>query len=243
MELKLDSVRNNELFDSLWEKVEESNALQPVKSRVARNDIAFAEPNLPFVKTDKGTVKRHATLLLYADFIERFYNSRKEETDQIDMDTSSLESILESLRQALGQALPAVHDASVDDDLFDLGLDSLVVFRVVNAIRIAMGLRDKLAPRHLYSNPTLASFSGLLGRLALGVRTPEDKSIEQGMNADVAKMQKIIARQQERLSFKMNPLDYVNPNHYMRINLFFSLRPDVSYENAFAKLQRGLHRR
>jgi hypothetical protein len=79
VELKAGTQRNNELFDSIWAKVEEANAMAPVKSRLSRNDVAFADNDMPFVRTDKGTVKRHATLVLYADTIERFYKSREDD--------------------------------------------------------------------------------------------------------------------------------------------------------------------
>lgn len=45
-----------------------------------------------------------------------------------------------------------------------------------------------------------------------------------------------------RLSFKLNPFDYVNPNHYMGLNFFFALRKGVNFEEAFANLQEGLGR-
>ena len=94
VELKTGTQRNNELFDSIWAKVEEANAMVTIKSRLSRNDVAFADDKMPFVRTDKGTVKRHATLVLYTDTIERFYKSREDEPDEVDIDTTSPESII-----------------------------------------------------------------------------------------------------------------------------------------------------
>jgi aryl carrier-like protein len=242
VELKPGTPRNNELFDSIWAKVEEANAMAPIKSRLSRNDIAFADSSMPFVRTDKGTVKRHATVVLYTDIIERFYKSREDEPDEVDIDTTSVESIIESLRSVLAENLPAITQASADEDLFDLGLDSLSVFRTVNAIRTSMGIRQQLAPRDFYANPTLSQFASVLARLTFGARTPEEKTAETELNDEIAKLRRMAAQQKSRLSFKMNPLDYVNPNHYMGINLFFRLRPETSFEEAYLKLQKGLHR-
>ena len=213
-----------------------------IKSRLSRNDVAFADDKMPFVRTDKGTVKRHATLVLYTDTIERFYKSREDEPDEVDIDTTSTESIIESLRSVLAENLPAVTQTSVDEDLFDLGLDSLSVVRSVDSIRTSMGIRQQLATRDFYANPTLSQFASVLARLTFGARTPEEKTAETELNDEIAKLRRMAAQQKSRLSFKMNPLDYVNPNHYMGINLFLRLRPETSFEEAYLKLQKGLHR-
>ncbi len=42
------------------------------KNQLQRDYSTFAEPDKPFVRTDKGTVKRRGTLALHADHIERF---------------------------------------------------------------------------------------------------------------------------------------------------------------------------
>ena len=110
------------------------------KNQLQRDYITFAEPEKPFVRTDKGTVKRRATLELYADYIERFYSSRDEDLDISTIDTISAESIMGSIRHILGSLLPEIQSASPDTDVFELGLDSLLVFRAIKIIRAATGL-------------------------------------------------------------------------------------------------------
>ncbi len=78
------------------------------KNQLQRDYITFAEPDKPSVRTDKGTVKRRATLALYADYIERFYTSRGEDPDAVTIDTISFESIIDSIRHILGSLLPAI---------------------------------------------------------------------------------------------------------------------------------------
>ncbi|KAK3167235.1 putative secondary metabolism biosynthetic enzyme [Lepraria neglecta] len=242
IELKDPSSRDNELFDSIWSTVEKANTLSLHKNQLQRDYITFAEPDKPFVRTDKGTVKRRATLALFADYIERFYSSRGEDSDAVTVDTSSVESIMGSIRHILGSLLPAIHEASPDTDLFSLGLDSLLVFRAVKTIRAAMGLQDQLAPRHLYANPTLAKFSAALARLAAEARKTNGTASDDLVNDDLAKMKRMIDKHKARLSFKLNPFDYVNPNHYMGLNFFFALRKGINFEQAFANLQEGLRR-
>lgn len=157
-------MRNNELFDSIWSTVERANTLSLHESQLQRDYITFADPDKPFVRTDKGTVKRRATIALYAEYIENFYSSRWEYSDAVTVtvDTSSVGSIMDSIRDILGSLLPAIRKASPDTDVFSLGLDSLLMDRAVKIIRAAMGLQDRLAPRHLYANPSLPSSLPLL---------------------------------------------------------------------------------
>lgn len=242
IELKDPSSRDNELFDSIWSTVEKANTLSLHKNQLQRDYITFAEPDKPFIRTDKGTVKRRATLALYADYIERFYNSRVEDSDAVTIDMSSVESIVESIRHVLGSLLPSIREAPPDTDVFSLGLDSLLVLRAVKIIRAGMGLQGQLAPRHLYANPTLVKFAGALARLADEARKANGTASDGLVVDDLAKMRRMIDEHKARLSFKLNPFDYVNFNHYMGLNLFFALRKGISFEQAFGNLQEGLRR-
>lgn len=170
IELKDPLSKSFELFDSIWATVERANKLSLQKSRLQRDYIAFSEPDKPFIRTDKGTIKRRATLNLYAEFIDRFYATRDAAVDGDDLeaftvDTTSTETITSSIRHIMSSLLPEIEKASVDEDVFGLGLDSLLVFQAVKTIRAATGLQDQLAPRHLYANPTLAKFSATLERI------------------------------------------------------------------------------
>lgn len=208
------------------------------KTQLHRSYVTFAEPDKPFIKTDKGTVKRAATLKLYNEYIDRFYNSREEEPEAVSMDTSSVDSIMDSVRELLGSSLPAIYDASPDTDFFDLGLDSLFVFQAVNVIRATLRLHDKLAPRHVYANPTLAKFAAVLYQLH---EEATEVHLDMGGSAP-NQIQELMRKHSLRRSFRMNSFDYVNPNHYMGINLYFPLQEGVSFQDAFEKLQAGLAR-
>ncbi|KAH6981580.1 hypothetical protein BKA56DRAFT_484717 [Ilyonectria sp. MPI-CAGE-AT-0026] len=262
IELKDPSVRNNELFDSIWEIVERANLSGLQKSRLQRHYIAFAEPDKPFIRTDKRTIKRRATLDLYADFIDRFYNSRyedgnDEELEAFTVNASSIETIASSIRDIFCSVLPDIRASSPDEDLFNLGLDSLLVFRVVNIMRAATGLEEQLAPRHLYANPTINKFSAQLASILeeakpdniyppIGITkatTPRSDGADSPPSGNgLTNMRRMAAEHRRRLGFKMNPFDAVNPNHYMGLNFYFALRQGVTFDEAFEKLQDGLAR-
>ena len=235
-------MRNDELFDNIWATVEKANALLLHKNQLRSDYITIAEPDKPFFRTDKGTVKRRATLALYEDYIERFYQSRSEAVDLVGIDTSSVESILSSIRVILGSSLPPILKASPDEDLFMLGLDSLQVYAAVNTIRTALGLQDRLGPRHLYANPTLAKFSAALARLLAEATKSNGTASDEVTDDNLVKMKKMIDFHKARQSIKMNPMDQVNFNHYMGLNFYFALQDGISFEQAFTVLQEGLRR-
>ncbi|KAJ4118864.1 hypothetical protein NW768_010602 [Fusarium equiseti] len=259
IELKDPSERNNELFDSIWAMVERANNSTFQKTRIQREYIAFAEADKPFIRTDKATIKRRATLDLYAYFIERFYNSRNEEAededfDQFSIDTTSNETILNSVAQIMRSVLPDIEYFSPEEDVFDLGLDSLLVVRVIRIIRAVTGLEEQLAPRHLYAYPTLEDFSSQLAKI-IEEEKSKKAAVPDGVNgeavatisgtstpksADLDNLKRLVVERKRRLGAKMNPFDAVNPNHYMGLNFYFALRPGVSFQEAFAKLQNGL---
>ncbi|KXT02248.1 hypothetical protein AC578_5081 [Pseudocercospora eumusae] len=241
IETKSTAQKDVELFDSIWAMVEKAIEQSTSKVQLHRSFVTFAEPDKPFIRTDKGTIKRAATLNLYSDYIERFYQSREEGSDDVIIDTSSVETIIDSLREVLGSSLPAIYDASLDADFFELGLDSLFVFQAVNSIRGALGLQDKLAPRHVYANPTLAKFAAVLAKLHKEAK--KNAVLAKEAAPDESSYIKEAMRQHSlRAPIKLNAFDYVNPNHYMGLNLYFPLRPDVSPQDAFAHLQAGFAR-
>ncbi|KAF4454195.1 hypothetical protein F53441_3195 [Fusarium austroafricanum] len=259
IELKDPLSKNNELFDSIWAIVERANSSTFQKTRLQREYIAFSEADKPFIRTDKRTIKRRATLDLYSDFIERFYLSRDEEAededfDSFSIDTTSVDTVRDSVVNIMRSVLPDVEEFPPDEDVFDLGLDSLLVFRVIRIIRAVTGLEERLAPRHLYAHPTLSEFSVDLSKILDNEKTktsvictvkselPENNAdgLSSGIKSD--KMKRILAERKRRLGSKMNPFDAVNPNHYMGLNFYFALSPGVSCQEAFAKLQAGLVR-
>ncbi|KAG9241248.1 hypothetical protein BJ878DRAFT_241170 [Calycina marina] len=261
IELKDPSIRTIELFDSIWETVERANNSGFQKTRLQRDYVAFAEPDKPFIRTDKSTMKRKGTLDLYKEFIDRFYATREtaainEEFSVITIDTTSDEAILGSVRTVLASIIPEIEAASSDDDVFDLGLDSLLVFQAIRIIRGATGLEEQLAPRHLYANPTLAKFSSQLAAILQAKSTTDSHNIEHpnGLASDAQEpiqngtegsaqgsgIQNAIREHKRRTGFKMNPFDAVNPNHYMGFTFFFALPPGSSFQDTFKKLQAGL---
>lgn len=243
IELKDRSAAGDELYDSIWETVKKANATSLHKDQLHREYIMFAEADKPFIRTDKGTIKRRATLELYAEYIDRFYQSRSEEVDaeasNMEVDTTSIESITAAVREifvALSSAFKGIPD---DADFFHLGLDSLLAYRAVRSVQAAMGLKDRLAPRHLYAYPTVAQFSACLKDLASQTLAngSNSKSVEK-----LSKMKELLSKYKSPQTLKMNALDHGMPSLYTKIGMYIPLRPGASFDQAFSRLQQGFAR-
>ncbi|CAG9952781.1 unnamed protein product [Clonostachys rosea f. rosea IK726] len=244
IELKDPSTKTDELIDSIWETVKKANSVSRHKNQLLKDFVTFSEADKPFIRTDKRTVKRAATLALYADYIERFYSSRTDELDtSFTVDLKSEDSVQACIRQILSSSIPDVKESTADTDLFTLGLDSLGVFAAVKTIRAATGLGEKIATRHIYANPTIEGLSALIVRTAADLRAQGESSLQnRHVDDEVTRLKQMIAQHKARQSFRLNAFDYVNPNHGMGLVFYFPLRDGVSNEQVFSNLQEGLNR-
>lgn len=195
-------------------------------------------------------------MALYADYIERFYQSRAEdETDAEvaalglpEVDTASLDSTTRAVRQILASVVPEVEEAPTDADLFALGFDSLLVFRAVKAVAAATDLKGRLVPRHFYAGPTVEKIAASVVRLAAERRaatangTSSSSTLQHQEDPQVVKIRELMNRHKARLSSKLGPMDLLGGNIYDGFNFFLPLRPGVSFEQAYKVLQRGLVR-
>ncbi|KAJ6784388.1 hypothetical protein PWT90_05068 [Aphanocladium album] len=238
IELKDPDGKTEELLDSIWETVQEANVQMRHKNQLLRDFITFTEADKPFSRTDKGTVKRSATVKLYEDYIERFYSSRNSDVPAFDVDLASLDSIRHDVRELFASYLEDVRDVALEANLFELGFDSLAVFAAIKTLRVVTGLADRLSARQLYANPTIDGFSAVLFDLATQAKQQDAGAA----NSPAAEMRRRMAQHQARQSFKLNAMDYVNPNHYMGLVFYFPLAEGVSFQQAFEILSKGLDR-
>uniref|UniRef100_A0A0B7KRU7 Carrier domain-containing protein n=1 Tax=Bionectria ochroleuca TaxID=29856 RepID=A0A0B7KRU7_BIOOC len=244
IELKDPSNKTDELIDSIWETVKNANCLSRHKNQLLKEFVTFSEADKPFIRTDKRTVKRAATLALYADYIERFYDSRSDEfSHPFTVDLGSEQSVQTCIRDVLSPSLPEAKEAPVDMDLFALGLDSLGVFACIKTLRSATGLGEKIATRHVYAHPTIGGLARIVARIAADLKASSEASLSgKPVDEKAARLNDMIAQHKARQSFRLNSFDYVNPNHGMGLVFYFPIQKGVSNEQVFSSLQKGLNR-
>ncbi|RMZ73130.1 transferase family [Pyrenophora seminiperda CCB06] len=233
IELKDPAKKTDELVETIWSKIETAMSLSRHTGHFSRDYVIFTQPNKPFIRTDKRTIKRKDTLTLYEDYIERLYSTQNREIT-FKVDTSSTSALRQSVQDILATSFPPLSEASADDDLFALGLDSLGVSTAVKAIREATKGLEKLAPRHLYGNPTLAKFTAALESM-MGTEAKR-----QPINSQESRMRQMIAKRHAHQSFRLNPFDYFSPPLYMTFMFYLPLAANVRFEDAFENLQLGL---
>ncbi|KAI0517685.1 hypothetical protein F5B22DRAFT_93766 [Xylaria bambusicola] len=152
------------LLDKIYaEVVEKANAASPSHARIFRSNMMLTVPGKPFLRTDKGTVKRPAMLRSYEKEIDEFYEKLEAEEAKAlsgDMDISSAQGIANSLRNIINVLLKK--ELNDDDNLFSAGFDSLLVFQILGSLRTAAErakINVTLGPTLIYSNPTLEKLS------------------------------------------------------------------------------------
>ncbi|KAJ3579990.1 hypothetical protein NPX13_g582 [Xylaria arbuscula] len=259
IELKDPSNKSEELMESIWKTVQEANSKSRHKNQLLRSFITFATPDKPFFRTDKRTIKRPATLALYADFIERFYDLQTDENDGksssiVVLNTSSIESLQKFVLQVIRPTCPGAEGTiDPDADFFQFGMDSLGVMSAVKEIRAVTKL-DDLYPRHIYSNPTITKLSAALARMlakttnpaqvseatdASPIRSPSARSAE---DINTTKLNRAITRHKAQQSFRLNPIDYIHGKVFFGMVFYIPLHAGANLQEAFENLQAGLNR-
>ncbi|EWG52068.1 hypothetical protein FVEG_16914 [Fusarium verticillioides 7600] len=255
--IKKDGDDAEALFNSIWDVVEKANSLSLRKNQLHRDLIAFSEAGKPFIRTDKRTIKRRATMALYAGYIERFYQSRGEDDSDAEVaalgllaiDPASLDSTTRAVRCMLASIVPAVKDAPADANLFTVGFDSLLVFKATKAVAEVKDLGWTFLPRNFYAGSTIKRIAATVVRLAAERRTTKTNGTttlssteKQQQDPQEAKIKALMNRHKALLSSKLGPMDLFGGNMYEGINVFIPLCPGVSFEQAYKVLQRGLVR-
>jgi hypothetical protein len=160
------------LLDSILEKVHAANAIASQHARIFREYIWFTKPEKPFVRTDKRTVKRRDTVLLYENEIEEFYRHVERDGNlDADVDLSSVNSIAKEIRRLLGAAdVSAADRISGDKDLLHAGVDSLAAASITNSFRSALKKRNivvegeglAMTAKFIYSHPSINALAEAL---------------------------------------------------------------------------------
>ena len=168
------------LADSIYEIVKRTNASKPPYAAITKEYIMFAKPDKPFARTDKNTVKRRMTVVLYEKEIEEFYE-KLENGDASSfgtlIDATSPETTAQDIQKVIMASLSSKEMVGLEDDLFGAGLDSVLSIRVVRCLSSAAEkyINDEVkksafVPQFLYSNPTINQLSRAFYNLVHDVR-------------------------------------------------------------------------
>ena len=150
------------LIDSMWPTVKRANEDCPAHGRIAKDLILFTDPSKPMLRAGKGTIQRKSTENLYKDELEMLYSASGARNLQ-DFTTSNKALNAECIfHEILSQELN-VEDIKLDDDLFNLGLDSLKIANITRQLtKSSLNCFCRLTPRDIYTSPTISQLAGLV---------------------------------------------------------------------------------
>ncbi|GME52518.1 putative nrps-like enzyme [Neofusicoccum parvum] len=164
------------LLHELWPAIEEANKDAPAHAQVWKNKVAFTKKEKPFIRAPKGSIIRRATIRLYEPELEALYSNEgfDEQLGKLNKD-ADLPTARAFIRKAIALTVSEFQDEHSDDqDIFDLGVDSLQVMALASALSHALktDAADRgaaVVPRDVYGNPTVNKLAtALLSKLSQG---------------------------------------------------------------------------
>ncbi|KAG7441925.1 acetyl-CoA synthetase-like protein [Guyanagaster necrorhizus] len=172
---EFDPANEKDLADfrtSIWETVSKANKEAPQHSRIFKEMIVVTHPSKPFTFTSKGTLRRGAILEAYIKEIDAAY----EAVDNISPSNIlvpqkwSIDEITEWIRRIVHTLLCTDVQISDEQDLFAVGVDSLIAIAIRNTIVstlrknhvISMGAIRSLPQNFVFNNPSISVLSAFV---------------------------------------------------------------------------------
>ncbi|OKL63405.1 hypothetical protein UA08_01778 [Talaromyces atroroseus] len=179
------------MVDTLWGTISKANLEAPRFSRVPKSLVYILSPAESFSRSGKMTVQRQITVSKFAAQIDALYAAAGEGllTEGLGpLDSSSPESMVKLARNLYIQALFS-EDAENkglgdDDDVFELGMDSLQVAVLVQKLKAALRTQnlkaasDKISPHFFYTSPSSSKLARSIDHLINGADSVKGHGID-----------------------------------------------------------------
>ena len=156
----------------------------------------FTKLDMPFARTDKNTVKRRATIVLYEKEIESFYAALEGGDGanfEANIDATSPETAAQGIREVVKASLPTNDVLADDDDLFHAGLDSVLTIRVARCLRsvaekyeIPEDRKSMLIPQFVYASPTIKQLAKAFHGLIHDIKRSSDDLVDRQVQSMMA---------------------------------------------------------
>lgn len=142
----------------VWPSIEEANCKAPSHSRIIPELVHLLPQGTKFTSADKGSLIRSKVIATFTDLIDNLYAKYESgECTSAKVKPAAYEDALHLVR---GVVVAIAGHLGDDDDLFDLGIDSLTSTRIVNAIRRTIDVGDQKLPSTLvFECPTIAKLA------------------------------------------------------------------------------------
>jgi thioester reductase-like protein len=177
IELKAEfSEQREKMLEAIWPTIENANTEAPRFSRIAKSLTYILPPAEAFARAGKGTIQRQATVKKFATQVEQLYSNAElgllAEGLGIS-DATDIESIQDLINRLFCQVLD-VETLNFNDDVFELGMDSLQVAIAVQKLKASLRAGHveidygKLGAHLFYASPSVAKLAFSLHGLVNG---------------------------------------------------------------------------
>lgn len=179
-------VDGEELRAALWPIVLEAGEQMDSHAQVSSSSsIILATPEKPVPRSDKGSILRRETYRVYEDDIAKVYEmleKASEEITALHLQSDTLEDELKELIQGgIGWKIPA-SEWGYDNDLFELGMNSLQAMRLHRLLlsSLPQSLRGAVGVDFIYKRPSVTKLAASLRRL-----TPSDNGYTENSEVEI----------------------------------------------------------
>ncbi|KAH7036703.1 hypothetical protein B0J12DRAFT_581494 [Macrophomina phaseolina] len=169
--------------EHVWQLVSQLNASLDQHARISsRHAIIVKPPGKAIPRSDKGSVMRREVLTVFEAEIRAAY-------DALDLGSARTDLVLEAdglesgIRKLVGMVMSKKSTADggpqPDDDLFELGMDSLQATRLSRVLNssVEKTAGERLTAAFIYQNPSLAKLTSAVGTILRGeLRKSEEKA-------------------------------------------------------------------
>jgi thioester reductase-like protein/acyl carrier protein len=158
---------------ALLRVIEKANEISPGHAQIDAQFVRCVKAGT-FLRSSKGEIQRKKTLNENVSMIEEIYQHGENSAPvTTKLNFASLSTLQESLRSLVVDQCFSNVEISDDQQLFDLGLDSLQATRLTRAIKAALQEQDKPAAskmtiRIIYEFPTIRDLATAVMRLRQG---------------------------------------------------------------------------
>ncbi|KAI9376213.1 hypothetical protein BJX61DRAFT_531045 [Aspergillus egyptiacus] len=180
------SMTDEQVVEAIWPAVEKANETLPAYGQLSKSMLRVLPADIPYARTDKGTVIRQAFYRDYSDLIEACYEAEEAVIESLVL---SEEETRAFLRNQLPEIVPAKdpNEFTDDADFFSLGMDSLQATQLRSVLAKTLDTKGhKLGLNVAFEHPTISSLAHYLYSLSSGAAAKEI-SIEEKMNTLVSK--------------------------------------------------------
>ncbi|UPX12197.1 uncharacterized protein EKO05_0002760 [Ascochyta rabiei] len=194
------------LVDHIWPMVDQANQEAPSHARIYQTKVAIAKREKPFVRAAKGSIIRLQTVASFKDEIEAVYADEGYASDS-NQDFDEDIGMTSKIHDVFVRSLSSFQEETGNDiDIFTLGVDSLDVLALTNALNKVVRGANATAST-IYSNPTVKQLSEALYQSVTKSNGQPAASITrvEKLGAMVRKYTKDMVRQRGTMKTPKNP--------------------------------------